>query len=50
MNRTRVPRWTPPPLQALRLAWRPALVYLVFTLGGMAALFGANFQENDRVE
>jgi hypothetical protein len=28
-------------VQALRLAWRPALVYFVFTVGGMAALIGS---------
>lgn len=41
MNRTRVPRWTPTFVQALRLAWRPALVYFVFTVGGLAALIGS---------
>lgn len=41
MNRTRVPRWTPTFVQALRLAWRPALVYFVFTVGGLAALVGS---------
>lgn len=41
MNRTRVPRWTPSFVQALRLAWRPALVYFVFTVGGLAALVGS---------
>ncbi len=41
MSRTRVPRWTPSFLQALRLAWRPALIYFVFTAGGMAALLGS---------
>jgi hypothetical protein len=41
MNRTRVSRWTPSFVQALRLAWRPALVYFVFTVGGLAALMGS---------
>jgi hypothetical protein len=41
MNRTRVPRWAPTFFQALRLAWRPALAYFVFTVGGMMALFGS---------
>ena len=40
MSRTRVPRWSPSLLQALRLAMRPAIVYFVFTIGGMAALLG----------
>lgn len=38
MSRSRVPRWNPPLLQALRLAWRPALAYFVFTIGGLGAL------------
>ncbi|HVH48085.1 MAG TPA: hypothetical protein VM925_37385 [Labilithrix sp.] len=37
-SRTRVPRWTPPFREALRLAWRPALAYLVFTALGSLAL------------
>lgn len=41
MNRTRVARWNPPFLQALRLAARPAIAYLVFCLGGFAAFFGS---------
>ena len=41
MSRTRVPRWSPTFVQALRLAWRPALVYFLFTVGGMAALVGS---------
>ena len=41
MNRTRVPRWNPPLLQALRLAARPAIAYLVFCVGGFAAFFGS---------
>jgi hypothetical protein len=41
MNRTRVPRWAPTFVQALRLAWRPALAYFVFTVGGLAALMGS---------
>lgn len=40
MNRTRVPRWNPTFVQALRLAARPAIVYFVFTVGGFAALIG----------
>lgn len=36
-SRTRVTRWTPPLRDALRLAWRPALAYLLFTgLGSLA--------------
>ena len=42
MNRTRVPRWSPTFVQALRLAARPAIAYFVFTMGGMAALVGTN--------
>lgn len=41
MNRTRVPRWAPSFLQALRLALRPALAYFVFSVGGYAALLGS---------
>lgn len=37
-SRTRVPRWTPPLREAIRLAWRPALAYLVFTALGSFAL------------
>lgn len=37
-TRTRVPRWTPPFLTALRLAWRPALVFNVFSILGWLAL------------
>lgn len=37
MTRTRVKRWAPPFVQALRLALRPALAYAVFTAGGFAA-------------
>lgn len=37
-SRTRVPRWTPPLREAIRLAWRPALAYLVFSALGSAAL------------
>ena len=36
--RTRVPRWTPPFLTALRLTWRPALVFNVFSILGWLAL------------
>jgi hypothetical protein len=41
VNRTRVPRWSPSFLQALRLAARPAIAYFVFTMGGLAALLGS---------
>lgn len=41
MSRTRVPRWSPTLLQALRLAMRPAIVYFVFTASGLAALMGS---------
>jgi hypothetical protein len=41
MNRTRAPRWAPTFVQALRLAWRPALAYFVFTVGGLVALLGS---------
>lgn len=41
MSRTRVPRWNPTLLQALRLALRPAIAYFVFTVGGFAALLGS---------
>lgn len=41
MSRTRVPRWSPTFVQALRLALRPAIVYFVFTIGGLAALLGS---------
>jgi len=37
-SRTRVRRWTPPLGEAVRLAWRPALAYLVFTALGSIAL------------
>lgn len=37
-SRTRVPRWTPTFTEALRLAWRPALSYLVFTALGSLVL------------
>jgi len=39
--RTRVPRWTPPFLQALRISWRAMLAYLVFSVGGFFALAGS---------
>jgi hypothetical protein len=32
-------RWAPPLPQALRLAWRPALAYLIFTFLGSVVLF-----------
>jgi hypothetical protein len=38
ISRTRVPRWTPPFKEALRLAWRPALAYLIFTTLGSLVL------------
>lgn len=48
MNRTRVARWTPPFLQALRLAARPAIAYLVFMIGGFMALAASVlFYEHD---
>jgi len=38
-SRTRVPRWTPSFGEAIRLIWRPALAYLVFTgLGSLVLL------------
>jgi hypothetical protein len=37
-SRTRVPRWHPPLREALRLAWRPALAYLVFNALGSLVL------------
>lgn len=37
----RAARWAPPFLQALRLALRPALAYLLFTIFGSVALFGS---------
>lgn len=37
-SRTRVPRWTPPFGEAVRLAWRPALAYIVFTALGSLVL------------
>jgi hypothetical protein len=40
ISRTRVPRWTPPFHEAFRLAWRPALAYLVFTTLGSLVLIG----------
>ncbi|HVJ88718.1 MAG TPA: hypothetical protein VM580_02875 [Labilithrix sp.] len=41
-SRTKVPRWTPPLGDSVRLAWRPALAYLVFAgLGSLALLFTA---------
>ena len=40
MTRTRVARWAPTFLQALRLAARPAIAFLIFTLGGFAAFIG----------
>ena len=48
-SRTRVPRWTPPLKEALRLAWRPALAYLVFSgLGSLAFMLTvAWYERND---
>jgi hypothetical protein len=40
VSRTRVPRWAPPFAQALRLALRPIVAYLVFCVGGFVALLG----------
>lgn len=39
MNRRRAPRWAPSPMESLRLAWRPALVFLVFNFVAFAAFF-----------
>jgi hypothetical protein len=41
VSRSQVKRWAPPLSQALRLAARPALAYLVFTAGGFAAFTAA---------
>jgi hypothetical protein len=35
-----VGRWQPPFFESLKIAWRPLLVYLAFTLLGFVALFG----------
>jgi hypothetical protein len=49
LSRTRVPRWTPPFREALRLAWRPALAYLVFTaLGSLVLLITAAWYSHGR--
>lgn len=49
MSRTRVARWTPPLLQALRLAARPAIIYFLFTVTGFIAFFGSVlWYEGDR--
>ncbi|MFO0671988.1 MAG: hypothetical protein U0235_20570 [Polyangiaceae bacterium] len=40
MSRTRVPFWTPPFTQAVRMALRPALTYLLFSLSGAFVLLG----------
>jgi uncharacterized protein (DUF58 family) len=48
-TRTRVPRWTPPLRMSLRLAWRPALVFNVFSiLGWLALISTAVIYENKR--
>jgi hypothetical protein len=48
ISRTRVPRWTPPLKEALRLAWRPALAYLVFTaLGSLVLVLTAAWYSRD---
>ena len=39
LSRTRVPRWTPPLRDAIRLAWRPALVYFLFCAIGSVVFF-----------
>ncbi|MBS2013637.1 MAG: hypothetical protein JST00_12155 [Deltaproteobacteria bacterium] len=41
MNRTRVASWRPPFTQALRLAWRPIVSYLVFSVLGFFAIAGS---------
>jgi hypothetical protein len=46
-TRTRVPRWTPPFLAALRLTWRPALVFNVFSILGWLALMSTALLYND---
>lgn len=40
MSRTRVPFWTPPFAQAFRMALRPALTYLLFSISGAVVLIG----------
>jgi len=41
-SRTRVPRWTPPFVDAVRLAWRPIVAYNVFVaLGSLVMLLTA---------
>jgi hypothetical protein len=49
-SRTRVPYWRPPFREALRLAWRPALVYAIFSgLGAFVMLLTiASYNHNDR--
>jgi hypothetical protein len=39
LSRTRVPRWAPPLRDAIRLAWRPALAYFIFSALGSLVLF-----------
>lgn len=46
-TRTRVPRWTPPFLTALRLTWRPALAFNVFSILGWAALMSTAILHKD---
>lgn len=50
MSRTRVPRWTPPLRDSIKLAWRPALSYLIFTgLGSLVmVLTGAFYSHGSR--
>lgn len=46
-SRTRVPRWTPPLPDAIRLAWRPAIAFLVFVgLGSLALVLTAAYYDH----
>jgi len=49
VSRTRVPRWTPPLSQALRMSLRPAIAYAIFMSGGLAAFVGTIlwYEHND---
>jgi hypothetical protein len=48
LSRTRVPRWAPPFREALRLAWRPAIAYLVFcALGSLVMVLTLAWYAND---
>lgn len=47
-SRTRVPRWTPPFVESLRLIWRPAVAYLAFTgLGSVVLLLTVAFYAHE---